>query len=105
MAKTTRDAVKILDRLTGNNTELRQMIAEEKINAQVALLAYQARTTARMNQEQLAELVGVEPSVIVRIEEADYEGASLSMLQRIADALHQRIAIGLVPAGEHQEVV
>ena len=35
MAKTTRDAIEILDRLTGDDPELREMIAEEAIRVQV----------------------------------------------------------------------
>jgi hypothetical protein len=36
--------------------------------------------------------------VICRLESADYEGHSLAMLQRIADALKQRVEIRFVPA-------
>jgi predicted transcriptional regulator len=48
----------------------------------------------------LADLIGTKQSVIARLEDADYEGHSLTMLQRIATALHQRLEIHLVPAGE-----
>ena len=36
--------------------------------------------------------------IIARLEDADYEGHSLSMLQRIAEALGQRLEVSFVPA-------
>ncbi|HSU17438.1 MAG TPA: hypothetical protein VLK66_25240 [Longimicrobium sp.] len=36
-------------------------------------------------------------SVISRLEDADYEGHSMAMLQRIANALGQRLTIGMTP--------
>ena len=60
-------------------------------------MIYEARTQAGLTQEDLARLVGTKQPVIARLEDADYEGHSLSMLQRIAMALHQRLEIHLVP--------
>jgi hypothetical protein len=37
--------------------------------------------------------------MISRLEDADYEGHSLSMLQSIAQALNQRVELILVPWG------
>jgi ribosome-binding protein aMBF1 (putative translation factor) len=99
MAK-TKDALTIIDRITGDDPELRQMIEDERINAQVARMIYEARTKAGLSQQQLAELVGTKQPVIARLEDADYEGHSLSMLQRIAAALHQRLEMHLVPVAE-----
>ena len=97
MAKQTKDAMEILDRLTGDDPDLREMIAEEKINAQVARLLYDARTHAGLTQNQLAKLVGTQQSTIARLEDADYDGHSLTMLRRIAEALDQRIEVRFVP--------
>ena len=96
MAK-TRDALKILDHVTGDDGVLRQLIAEEALNAKVARMIHEARTKARLTQQQLADLVGTKQPVIARLEDADYEGHSLGMLQRIAAALHRRVEIRLVP--------
>lgn len=93
MAKKTKDAVEILDRLTGDDPELRQMIEEETLNAQVARLLYDARTRAKLTQKQLADLVGTQQSTIARLEDADYQGHSLTMLRRIAEALDQQIEV------------
>ena len=99
MAK-TKDALKILDRVTGDDVELRELIEEETINAHVARLIYNARTDAGLTQQQLAELVGTKQPDIARLEDADYQGHSLTMLHRIATALNQRLEIALAPVGE-----
>jgi ribosome-binding protein aMBF1 (putative translation factor) len=98
MPRTTKDARRILDDLTGEDPELRKMIAEETLNARVARLIYDARTRAGLTQTQLAELIDTKQPVIARLEDADYEGHSLSMLQRIAEALGQRLEVSFVPA-------
>jgi ribosome-binding protein aMBF1 (putative translation factor) len=98
MAKKQRDATRILDKLTGKDHELRKMIAEEALNARVAWMIYDARTRAGLTQAQLAELIDTKQPVIARLEDADYEGHSLSMLQRIAEALGQRVEVSFVPA-------
>ena len=97
MAKKTRNATEILERLTGDDPELREMIAEEAVNAQVARMIYAARTAAGLTQKQLADLVDTQQSTIARLEDADYEGHSLSMLRRIAEALNQKLEVRFVP--------
>jgi ribosome-binding protein aMBF1 (putative translation factor) len=98
MGKKMRDATRILDKLTGEDGALRKMIAEEALNVRVARMIYDARTQAGLTQAQLAELIGTKQPVIARLEDADYEGHSLSMLQRIAEALGQRLEVNFVPA-------
>jgi ribosome-binding protein aMBF1 (putative translation factor) len=97
MAKKTRNATEILERLTGDDPELREMIAEETVNAQVARMIYEARTAAGLTQKQLADLVDTQQSTIARLEDADYEGHSLGMLRRIAEALNQKLEVRFVP--------
>jgi transcriptional regulator with XRE-family HTH domain len=46
----------------------------------------------------LAKKVGTTASAICRLEDADYEGHSLAMLRRIAEALGKRIEIRFLPA-------
>ncbi len=95
----TKDALKIIDRITGEDQELKRLIAEETVNAQVAQMIYEARTKAGLTQGELAKLVGTRPSVIARLEEASYEGQPLTMLQRIAAALDKRLEIRFLPIG------
>ena len=73
------------------------MIAEERLNSQVARLIYEARTAAGLTQKQLADLIGTQQSTVARLEDADYEGHSLSMLRRIAEALNQRLEVRFIP--------
>lgn len=97
MAKKALDATKTLDRLTGDDPALREMIAEERVNAQVARMIYEARTAAGLTQKQLADVLGTQQSAIARLEDADYEGHSLGMLRRIAEALNQTLEVRFVP--------
>ena len=101
MAK-TKDALKILDRVTGEDSKLREIIEEETLNAHVARLIYEARSAAGLTQQQLADLVGTKQPDIARLEDADYQGHSLTMLHRIAIALNQRLEIAFAPTGKHQ---
>jgi transcriptional regulator with XRE-family HTH domain len=48
----------------------------------------------------LAERVDTTQSVISRLEDADYEGHSLSMLNRIAKALNQHVRVVIRPKGQ-----
>jgi transcriptional regulator with XRE-family HTH domain len=98
--KGTSDAVAILDRMAGENPQLRRFTDEARTNAAVAQLVYAARTRAGLSQAELADKLGTKQSVISRLEDADYEGHSLNMLQRIAAALGQRIEIRFLPAAK-----
>jgi ribosome-binding protein aMBF1 (putative translation factor) len=94
MAKTS-DALKIIDNLTGKDSEMEEMLREASLNAVVAQLIYEARTARGLTQKQLADLISTKQSAIARLEDADYDGHSLSMLQKIACALNQRVEIKL----------
>jgi ribosome-binding protein aMBF1 (putative translation factor) len=96
MAKTT-DAMKIIDNLIGDDAQMREMLAEASLNAEVGQLIYDARQKAGLTQQQLAELIGTTQSVIDDLEEADYEENSLIMLHKIAIALKQKLTLNFVP--------
>jgi ribosome-binding protein aMBF1 (putative translation factor) len=95
--KRTSDAVTILNRMARENPELRRLTEEARINAAVAQLIYASRIKSGLSQAELAEKLGTRQSVISRLEDADYEGHSLSMLQRIAAALGQALEIRFLP--------
>jgi ribosome-binding protein aMBF1 (putative translation factor) len=99
--KRTSDAVAILHRryVTGRpKAEAGLQVA--RLNAAIAQQIHDLRTKAGLTQKQLATLVGTSYSVISRLEDADYEGHSLSMLQRISSALHYQLQVQFVPIGE-----
>ena len=81
----------------GKEPEMQRMFEEEVANREVAHKIHQLRTGARMSQAELARRVGTTPSVISRLEDADYDGHSLPMLNRIAAALKRRVEIRFVP--------
>jgi len=97
--KSTTNAVEILHRrYFAGKPRMLAMLEEERANSAVARKVFELRTRAGLTQQQLAKLVGTTASVICRLEDADYEGHSLSMLRRIATALDQRVEIRFVPA-------
>ena len=93
----TRDAMKIIDRMVGDDAELKELIADARVSSQIAQMVHDARTSAGLTQKELADLVGTGQSAIARIEDADYEGHSLSMLQRVAEALNSHVELSIVP--------
>ena len=95
----TTDAVEVLHRrYYAGRPERLAALEEARANDNVARKITALRLQAGLTQRQLAKLVGTTASVICRLESADYEGHSLAMLQRIADALKQRVEIRFVPA-------
>jgi predicted transcriptional regulator len=76
-----------------NDAQRKASIEEERVNAQVARLIHDMRVDAGLTQAELAKLVGTTQSVISRLEDSDYDGHSLSMLNRIAEALKQKLTV------------
>lgn len=96
MARTS-SATAILDNMIGNDAEMRGLIREAKTNADIAQMIYDARMQAGLSQTALAELIGSRQQTISQLESADYEGHSLTMLRRIADALERELVVQFVP--------
>ncbi len=95
------DAVEILHRRYYEGKADRLAALEEaRANDNVARKITALRIQAGLTQRQLAKLVGTTASVICRLENADYEGHSLAMLNRIAAALNQRVEIRFVQTGK-----
>ena len=94
----TTDSVEIMDRefhldTPERLTELAKFEAEDEVARKI----YDLRTKAGLSQRALAELVGTTASAICRLEDADYDGHSMGMLNRIAAALNKRVEIRFVP--------
>jgi transcriptional regulator with XRE-family HTH domain len=100
----TQDAIRILHgRYVKDDPERKAALQEERVNAEVARLIHEMRNAAGLSQQQLAELIGTTQSVISRLEDADYEGRSLSLLERIATALNQKLTV-VMTAREPEEL-
>lgn len=96
--KPNRDALDILDRRhppIGTDLELRAAFGEA---VEIAELICQLREEAGLTQRELAKRVGTTASVICRLEDADYEGHSMTMLRRVAQAVGKRVEVRFVPA-------
>lgn len=96
--KKTSDGLAILEAITGNDPELRAQIAEEVTNLKIASAICELRRKAGLSQAELARRIGAPPSAISRLEDAEYEGDFLPMLQRIATALDNRLEVRFVPS-------
>ena len=76
--KTTTDATKILAKIAGPDPKRQQAFEEEMANREVAHQIFQLRQKSGLSQAELAHRIGTTQSVISRLEDADYEGHSLS---------------------------
>ncbi len=101
MAKKGKNAVHLLKELAKDDPDFDRYYQEAHVNAMVAQLIYDVRKEKGLTQSELAKLVGTTQSVIAHLEDADYEGHSLSLLQRIAATLDKRVEINFVPAADN----
>lgn len=84
------------DRYIKGKPEREASYEAEMANAEVARKLYDLRTKAGLSQRELAKRIGTTASVICRLEDADYEGHSMAMLNRVAEALNKRVEIRFV---------
>ena len=102
----TSNAVRILHRrFVGEDAPRKASLEQERVNAEVARTIYELREQAGLSQKELAERVDTTQSVISRLEDADYDGHSLSMLNRIAKALNQQVQVVMRPKERNLETV
>lgn len=85
------------DQLIGDDSARQESLAAERVNADIARTIYILRQGAGLTQADLARLAHTTASVISRLEDADYAGHSLSMLRRLAAALHRQVQVSFVP--------
>lgn len=87
----------LYNELVGNYPRKQVEYEEGLVSVKAAQLLYDMRTAAGLSQRELAKRVGTTASVICRLEDADYSGHTLQMLNRIASALGRRIELHAVP--------
>lgn len=94
----TTDAVEIMKRMFfDGKPEMIKLLAEVEAEDAIARKIYSLRTKAGLSQAKLAKMIGTKASAISRLEDADYEGHSMSMLNKIAAALNKRVEIRFIP--------
>ncbi len=92
------DAVEILHRrFVKDDPEALADLDKIRADNDVARKIHDLRTKVGLSQRELADLIGTSASVICRLEDSDYEGHSLAMLNRIAAALDKRVEIRFLP--------
>ena len=94
----TSDALSILKKRTGIDSKSDPRIRTIARQYDIGQMIFDARTKAGLTQQQLAVKIGSKQSVISRLEHADYEAHSLTMLERVADALNLKVEVRLKPA-------
>src|SRR4029450_2936147 len=99
MAKVrTTDALNILHREFYEGRPERQAALDGgRAHDHVARMSRAVGEGGGLCQGALADRVGTTASVICRLEDAEYEGHSLAMLNRIAAALNRRVVIQFAP--------
>jgi DNA-binding XRE family transcriptional regulator len=85
----------------GKLAELDRIRADDAVARKI----YDLRTKSGLSQRALAKLVGTTASAICRLEDADYEGHSLAMLNRIAEVLNRRVEIRFMPIRQARSAV
>ena len=101
-----RNGVEILHRrYVGEDADRKASLQEERLHAEVAQSIYELRIDAGLTQKALADLIGTTQSVISRLEDADYEGHSLSILGRIAKALNRAVVLGMPSKDPSRRVI
>ena len=94
MAK-TRNFEDVIRAKLAEDSDLSGAIENEAFHANIAMQVYEARIAAGLTQKELAKSAGTVQSVISRIEDADYDGHSLTLLKRIAQALSLKLDVRL----------
>ncbi len=94
-----------LQNLISKEPDVAEMVAEEETHLCIAEEIYRLRKEQGLTQTQLAKKIGTTQSVIARMEDADYDGHSLKMLQKIARALDVRFCVGFYAKRVESEAV
>lgn len=76
----------IVERRARKSATYRKTFERTLHQIDLALLVREMREDADLTQTELAKKVGTTQSVIARLEDAEYAGHSLTMLERIATA-------------------
>jgi ribosome-binding protein aMBF1 (putative translation factor) len=103
--RTTANAVEVLRHHFGDDAERQGEIERIKQDMEVGEQIHAARTAAGLTQAQLAKRIGTSQSIISDLEDAEYQGHTLRMLRRIAEALDMHVHVSFVPDATPREPV
>lgn len=91
------DLDRLTEKLLKKDPSLKEEFAKADQAWDIAFQIYDLRKKAGLTQKQLAELVGTKQSNIARIESADYNGYTLTTLEKVTKALKAKLEIRIVP--------
>lgn len=91
--RTTDNFADVIKEKLAVSPELSSLVEAERSNVDIAMKVYEMRKDAGITQKELADRIGSKQSVISRIEDADYDGHSITLLRRIASALGKRLVV------------
>jgi transcriptional regulator with XRE-family HTH domain len=92
----------IFDEFIGDDPESVRRYEEHLAHLNIGLELNRLRTEAGLTLKEVAEKVGTQSSAISRLEQADYDGHSLSMLRKVAAVFGRRVVVSLPPANAEQ---
>jgi DNA-binding XRE family transcriptional regulator len=96
--KSTTDARSILRRRIHRGGKERIVQLEQtRREMSLGMKIRAVREEAGFTQQQLAEQIGTQRSAISRIEDADYDGHSVGLLAKVAEALDMLLLIDFQP--------
>ena len=91
------DAIAIARRMfIDGKPEMQKLLREARLNARIAREIYALRTSRGLTQKELAQQIGTTATAISRLEDADYDGHSLSVLKKIATAFGKEIDVQFI---------
>jgi DNA-binding XRE family transcriptional regulator len=83
----------LLRRVYAGNPQRQEELAQSRREIALGEKIRLLREEAGLTQQALAKQIGTQPSAISRIEDANYDRHSVSLLSRIAKALDMRLII------------
>lgn len=94
MPRPTTSAAEILHRrIYAHRPERQDELRQTRREMALGIKIRQLRKEAGLTQQELADQIGTRPSAISRIEDADYDRHSISLLARVAEALDMRLIV------------
>jgi hypothetical protein len=87
MAVLIRDGIEIIKQRFGIDPKTDPNVQSFAEAFHIGLMVYDAPQRVGMTQKELAGAIGTTESIVAALEEADYEGDSITLLRRIAASL------------------
>jgi transcriptional regulator with XRE-family HTH domain len=81
------------------NKEFRHAYADEQLNLSISTQIKVIREKQKMKQAELAHKIGTKQAGISRIESANYDGWSIALLRRLAEAFDLRLRVSFEEFG------